>query len=107
MARRIQVMRGRQGFTIPELLVSMALILFIMVILTQTFVTGADMFRRLKAIGDMQERLRSVSTQLRADLKNHYLEGSPKSLSQFDFTTPTPGSPGFEPPSNGFFRIWQ
>src|SRR5438445_4215103 len=68
--------RRRQGFTIPELLVSMALILFIMVILSQTFVAGADMFRKLKAMGDMQERLRTVSTRLRAELEELHFDDS-------------------------------
>ena len=110
MARRIQGMRRRQGFTIPELLVSMALILFIMVILSQTFVTGADMFRKLKAMGDMQERLRSVSTRLRAELDTDHFEdtlllggGKSKSrsrLSDVDLRVEPP-------PLAGFFRIWQ
>jgi type II secretory pathway pseudopilin PulG len=68
-------MRRRQAFTIVEMLVSVALILFIMVILTEAFSSGMETFRQLKAIGDMQQRLRSTTTLLRRDLSADHFEG--------------------------------
>jgi len=67
---RIQIskepnMSRRIGFTLIEVLVAMALTMFIMVILSQCFVQGLETFRVLKAIGDMQERLRTASNVLR------------------------------------------
>src|SRR5262245_46777387 len=58
----------RQGFTVVELLVAMALIVFIMTILSEAFSAGLKTFRDLKAAGDMSERLRSATTVLRSDL---------------------------------------
>lgn len=60
-------MRRRQGFTITELLVAMALIVFIMNILSQAFVAGLESFRQLKGIGDLQEDLRMAAIDLRSD----------------------------------------
>src|SRR5262245_61577955 len=55
---RAKIMRRRSGFTIVELLVAMALILFIMAILSEAFVAGLKSVRDLKAVADMAERLR-------------------------------------------------
>src|SRR5262245_54057590 len=51
------LMRRRQGFTLVEMMVALALTVFIMVILSEAFVTGLETFRQLKAIGDMEESL--------------------------------------------------
>ena len=53
-------MKRRSAFTIVELLVALALIMFIMAILSEAFVAGLTTFRNLKAVADMAERLRSV-----------------------------------------------
>ena len=98
-------MRQRQGFTITELLVAFALIMFIMVILTEAFTAGLESFRILKAIGDMQERMRSVSIILRRDLQKEHFENKDNRgnrLSDIDLRIGR-GSP----PDEGFFRIWQ
>src|SRR5262249_39598952 len=102
-------MRRRQGFTIVELLVAMALIVFIMVILTEAFTAGLESFRQLKAIGDMQEKMRAVFIILRRDLQSeHFDEQRGNRLSDQDFT-PLPGQtvPRMDPPNNGYFRITQ
>ena len=71
-------MRLRRAFTIIELMVSMALILFIMVILTEAFSAGMETFRQLKALGDMQERLRTATSILRrfelSDIQRYFPE---------------------------------
>jgi type II secretory pathway pseudopilin PulG len=91
-------MRRRAGFTIPELLVAMALIIFIMYILAEAFAAGTSAFRSLKAIGDMNERLRTTTTILRRYLSADHFEGK-KRLSDANFWLNGP-------PREGFFRIW-
>ena len=46
--REDTAVRRRPGFTLVELLVAMALILFIMVILTEAFSAGLETFRRIR-----------------------------------------------------------
>src|SRR5207247_700041 len=87
------------GFTLVEMMVSMALVIFIMLLLTQAFIAGLESFRQLKALGDMEERLRSAASILKGDLGADHFEGV-KKLSDPDFFT-------FGPPQEGFFRIWQ
>ena len=91
--------RPRQAFTIVELMVAMALIIFIMYILAEAFAAGTTAFRNLKAIGDMNERLRSASSVLRRYLQADHFEGR-KRLSDLDFWKNGP-------PQEGFFRIIQ
>src|SRR5262245_29548405 len=92
-------MRRRSGFTIVELLVAMALIIFIMAILAEAFSAGLGTFRRLKAIGDMNERLRIASSIIRRSLAADHFEGK-KRLSDRDFWKDGP-------PREGFFRLYQ
>ena len=65
----------RPGFTLVEMMVAMTLTIFVMVILSQCFVQGLETFSGLKAIGDMQEELRTATTLLRADLSMDHFEG--------------------------------
>jgi len=90
-------MRRRRAFTIVELLVAMALIVLIMAILAEAFAAALESFRQLKAIGDMQERMRVATNHLRLDLLGRHFEGDRK-LSQFGNTAR---------PQQGFFRIQQ
>jgi hypothetical protein len=57
------------------MLVTMALTLFVMVIISQAFATALETFRQLKGIGDMQERLRTATTLLRSDLAEDHFDG--------------------------------
>ncbi len=102
-------MRRRHGFTLVEMMVAMALVIFIMVILSEAFVTGLESFRLLKAQGDMQERLRSVAVLLRRDLAADHFAGSnfngnggPRLSDQRMGTFQS-----WQPPDQGFFRIRQ
>src|SRR5262249_13030922 len=79
----------RRGFTLVEMLVAMALTMFIMVILSEAFATGLDSFRQLKAIGDMEESLRAAATVLRADLAADHYTGK-RRLSDPDFYANVP-----------------
>jgi prepilin-type N-terminal cleavage/methylation domain-containing protein len=92
-------MRKRQGFTLVELLVAMALIIFIMSILSYAFVAATTTFRDLKAAGDMAEKLRSATTILQRDLAADHFDGR-RRLSDPSFWANGP-------PRQGFFRIWQ
>ena len=60
--------RVRPAFTLIELLVAMALIAFIMAVLSQAFVEGLETFRQMKGIGDLDEKLRAAAAQLREDV---------------------------------------
>jgi prepilin-type N-terminal cleavage/methylation domain-containing protein len=64
----------RRGFTLVELLAAMALITLIMSVLSQAFVEGLDTFRHLKAIGDLQEELRTATIDA-IDLRSDILAG--------------------------------
>jgi hypothetical protein len=81
------------------MMVAMALIVFIMAILSQAFVAATTSFRDLKAAADMAERLRSVTTLLRRELAADHFEGK-KRLSSPQFWNDGP-------PREGFFRIYQ
>jgi prepilin-type N-terminal cleavage/methylation domain-containing protein len=92
-------MRRRNGFTLVELLVAMALIVFIMAVLSQAFVAATRSFRDLKSAGDLAAKLRSVSAQLRRDLAADHFEGKRR------LSDPTFWADG--PPRQGFFRLYQ
>src|SRR6266498_1920925 len=92
-------MQQRQGFTLVEVLVAMALTIFIMVILSQCFVAGLETFRQLKAIGDMESNMRTATTVLRSDLAADHFE-SKRRLSDVPFWIQGP-------PRMGYFRLWQ
>ncbi len=95
----------RSGFTLVEMLVSMTLMIFVMLILSQCFVQGLETFSGLKAVGDMQEQLRTASTLLRADLSLDHFEGKRRLSDPLaSFTTPSPSTPKIR---EGFFVIGQ
>jgi type II secretory pathway pseudopilin PulG len=72
---RIKHNNGRNAFTLVEMLVATALVMFIMLILSEAFVAGLEAFRTLKAIGDMEERLRAATTAIREDLRADHFDG--------------------------------
>lgn len=90
--------RRRSGFTIIEMLVSMSLIILIMSILTGAFQVGLFTFSKLKAIGDMSDKLRAAATQFRADLRCDHFEGATR-VSDPNFVS--------QRPRQGFFFIKQ
>jgi type II secretory pathway pseudopilin PulG len=91
-------LRRRAAFTITELLVAMALIIFILYILAAAFSEGSNAFRNLKAIGDMNEKLRNTGTLLRRHLERDHFEDK-KRVSDPDFWKDGP-------PKAGFLRIY-
>jgi prepilin-type N-terminal cleavage/methylation domain-containing protein len=95
----MQSRRRRSAFTLVEMLVAMALIVFIMSILSEAFVTGLKTFRDLKAVGDMDQHLRTVTMLLRDDLSQDHFTGKLR-LSDPNFWN-------YAPPREGYFRITQ
>lgn len=89
----------RQAFTLVEMLVSLALVLFIMVILSQALSTGLETFRLLKSTGELDEKLRMATTILQQDLQRDHFEGK-RRLSDPSFWIQGP-------PREGFFHIEQ
>ena len=97
----------RQGFTLVEMLVATALIIFVMLILTTVFTAGLQALRNMRGVGSMQDSLRQAATIIRRDLTTpHFAEHttatagpalSQQRLDLYDWT----------PPREGFFRIWQ
>src|SRR5262249_8329080 len=94
-------MRRRPGFTLVEMMVSVALVLFIMVILTEAFGKGLESFRQLKALGDMEARLRSAAVTIRRDLSLDHFEAK-RRLSDDSATWNMMGMP-----REGFIRFSQ
>jgi hypothetical protein len=70
-----------------------------MAILSQAFLAATQGFRDLKAAGDLAEKLRSATAQLRRDLAADHFEGK-KRLSDPNFWADGP-------PRQGFFRLYQ
>ena len=98
-------MRRRSGFTLVEVLVSMALILFIMSILSAAFVAATQSVSDLKSAGDLAEKLHGAVNVLRRDLEqDHFTDSSQVSplLSQL-WTTPA----ARRRRQLGFFRIYE
>ncbi len=88
--------QSRSAFTLVELMVAMALTIFVMTILTQAFVISIDTFVGLKAIGDMQDNLRSAASTIRYDLVQDHFEGKRRVSDNSMIATP---------PVQGFFKV--
>src|SRR5205814_6983667 len=92
-------MKNRRAFTLVEMMVSMALTIFIMVLLSQAFVAAMQTFRVLKGVGDMEEKLRTAVSIMRRDLTaQHFVPN--KSISDSHFYDKNP-------PDQGYLRIAQ
>jgi len=89
----------RKGFTIVELLVALALVLFIMSIISQVFVDSSEAFRSQRSKAELSEKLRFITQTIRADLRANHFEANRK-LSDDDFWLDGP-------PKVGYFRIEQ
>src|SRR4051812_29369876 len=75
MINNLVTSRRRGGFTLIELMVVMALTMFIMAVLSQAFGIGLETFRSLKGLGDLQDGIRTATTTLRNDLAQDHFEG--------------------------------
>ena len=102
-------MRRRSGFTLVEVLVAMALILFIMTILAAAFGTATQAVSDLKSAGDLAERLRGATTVIHRDLEaNHCFDSNGNVLRLSSMWNTNNGlNPNPPPPAQGFFRIYE
>ena len=89
----------RPAFTIIELLVALALVLFIMSIISQVFVDSSEAFRSMRAKAELSEKLRFLTQTIRADLRSNHFEAN-RRLSDSDFWSDGP-------PQVGYFRLEQ
>ncbi|HVS36484.1 MAG TPA: prepilin-type N-terminal cleavage/methylation domain-containing protein [Gemmataceae bacterium] len=98
-------MRRRSGFTLVEVLVAMALILFIMTILAAAFGAATQTVSDLKSAGDMAERLRGAATVIRRDLEATHCYNAQGSAAPIRSVFGTSSASLNPPPKWGFVRI--
>jgi prepilin-type N-terminal cleavage/methylation domain-containing protein len=100
-------MKNRRGFTLVELLVAMALVVFIMVIVSETFVSALESVRLLKSQQEMQANLRIATMRMQSDLTAaHFGQVQPPSQEISQQANLAPGGGGASPVW-GYFRIMQ
>jgi len=71
-------MHARAGLTLVEMLIALALSIFIMAIMSEAFVKGLEAFGNFKALADLEQRLRTVANIIRRDLSAPHFDGSKK-----------------------------
>ena len=87
--------QSRAGFTLIELMVAMALTMFLMIILTQCFVLSLETFAGMKGLGDMQQNMRTATTLLASDLAEDHFEGKRRLSDPNIFTAANPIQAGY------------
>src|SRR5215204_2384442 len=96
----------RPAFTLVEMLVASALIIFMMYIITTAFQSGLASFHLLKAQGDLQEKLRQAGTIMRTDLAAPHFGGNFVPTTQGPFLGDQRlNDHTWTPPEKGYFRI--
>jgi hypothetical protein len=104
----MRIQRTRSAFTIVEMLVATALILFIMAIISQIFASASKTYSALRTAGELQERLRQGAVVMRRDLATEHFSGpfipgrsGPRLGDQrLDLA-------GWVPPHRGYFEVRQ
>jgi prepilin-type N-terminal cleavage/methylation domain-containing protein len=105
---RIQRRTNRPAFTLVEMMVAMALCLFIMAIISQAFGAATKTFSTMRTAGQLQDSLRAGTSVIRRDLAAPHFGGP--------FVAGRNGAqlgdqrldlPGWVPPQGGFFEIRQ
>ncbi|HQR06049.1 MAG TPA: hypothetical protein PLN21_04460 [Gemmatales bacterium] len=74
----LQAKHTRAGLTLVEMLIALALSIFIMAIMSEAFVKGLEAFGNFKALADLEQRLRTVANIIRRDLKAPHFDTSKK-----------------------------
>lgn len=77
--------QARAGLTLVEMLIALALSIFIMAIMSEAFVKGLEAFGQFKALSDLEQRLRTFANIIRRDLRAPHFENS-KKLSECTFS---------------------
>jgi prepilin-type N-terminal cleavage/methylation domain-containing protein len=94
-----QIRISKKGFTLVELLVSMAIIIFMLSIMSQAFVIATTCMSGLKGVGELLDKGRPVLAVLQKDLSAYHFDGN-KRLSDADFWDNGP-------PRQGYFKIYE
>jgi hypothetical protein len=102
---RLHTIERRTAFTLVEMMVASALIIFMMWIIASAFQSGLESFRVLKTAGDLQEKLRGAATAIRRDLTRPHFNNVDEA--DEDLSNQRLDQPGWVPPSQGYFRIFQ
>ena len=90
---------SRPAFTLVEMLVSSALIIFMMYVIASAFEKGLTSFRILRAQGEMQEKLRAAASAIRLDLTSpHFGDGTTLGEQKLNDQT-------WQPQQKGYFRV--
>ena len=95
----MQVRNSKKGFTLVELLVSMAIIIFMLSIMSQAFVIATTCMSGVKGVGELLDKGRPVLAVLQKDLSAYHFDGY-KRLSDADFWNNGP-------PRQGYFQIYE
>lgn len=69
---------ARAGLTLVEMLIALALSIFIMAIMSEAFVKGLEAFGQFKALSDLEQRLRTFANIVRRDLRAPHFDTSRK-----------------------------
>src|SRR5262245_32714108 len=101
------IAKRRSAFTLVEMLVSAALIVFIMLILTTVFKEGLQSLGQIKATGKLQENLRHATKLLHRDLAAPHFSREVSALHGPMLSQQRLDLYGWTPPREGFFRIFQ
>ena len=99
--------RARAGFTLVELMVSAAVCVIIMTVLSTAFSIALDAMRQLRSQGEMTDQLRAAEVVMKRDLRAAHhtgdegVQNSGLRVSDYRFDLPAP-PPG---PRGGYFFI--
>ncbi len=98
----------RPAFTLPELLVAAALSMAIMALIAVAFQKAIDIFRNMRAVGSMEDKLRSAENVIIRDLASEHFGGTFRpGLSGPFLRDQRLDLSGWAPPDEGYFRIVQ
>src|SRR5947209_10506301 len=98
--------RSRAGFTLVEMMVATALVLVIMLIISQAFASASKTFNTMRTAGFMQEKLRGGVNILRKDLGNdHYGPPYGSALNGPHVSDQRLDRVGWAPPRSGYFSL--
>jgi prepilin-type N-terminal cleavage/methylation domain-containing protein len=100
--------RSRAGFTLIEMMVATALVLVIMLIITQAFASASKTFTTLRTAGYMQERLRTGINVSRKDLgSDHFAPPYLSNRGGPHVSDQRLDQAGWQPPYRGYFEYRQ
>jgi len=104
---RVQSPVRRTGFTLVEMMVATALILFIMAIIGQMLGHGTKTFTQMRTAAALSERNRTGINLLRKDLWADHFEGPYGTAGGPHLVDQRLDLPGYRPPFRGYFELQQ